>query len=269
MRVGFLQLRVKFGEVKANVKKAVTILGRVENATIVLPELFNTGYLFKNQRELNSLAEPLQKSYTVSEMKKIAKKRNLHLIFGMAEKKGRAAFNSAVFINPKGKVESYQKIHLFDREKLFFTPGKALKMVSTPEAKVGVMVCFDWIMPEMARSLALKGAGIIAHPANLVLPWGQEAMKLRSIENRVFSITANRIGTERRGTLNLTFTGGSQIISPGGELLVSAGDRSESLKVIEIDVAEAQDKHVNSANDLFADRFPGLYSQITSKAKRK
>jgi len=269
MRVGFLQLRVKFGEVKANVKKAVTLLGRVEDATIVLPELFNTGYLFKNRRELNSLAEPVLKGYTVSEMKKIAKKRNLHLIFGMAEKKARSIYNTAVFINPKGKIESYQKIHLFDREKLFFTPGKALKMVSTPEAKVGMMICFDWIMPEVSRSLALKGAAILAHPANLVLPWGQEAMKLRCIENRIFGITANRIGTERRGTLNLTFTGGSQIISPGGEILVSAGDRSESLKVIDIDVAEAADKHVTPANDLFADRFPGLYSQITSKAKRK
>ncbi len=269
MRVGFLQLRVKFGEVKVNVKKAVTLLGKVQDATIVLPELFNTGYLFKNQRELNSLAEPLAKSFTVSEMKKVAKKRNLHIIFGMAEKKARSVYNSAVFVSPKGKVEVYQKVHLFDREKLFFTPGKALKMVKTPEAKIGIMICFDWIMPEVARSLSLKGAGIIAHPANLVLPWGQEAMKLRCIENRVFGITANRIGTERRGTLNLTFTGGSQIMNPAGEVLVSAGDRSESLKVIDIDVAEAEDKHITPANDLFADRVPGLYSQITSKAKRK
>ena len=269
MRVGFLQLRVKFGEVKKNVKKAVTLLEKVSDATIVLPELFNTGYLFKNQREVNSLAEPLLRGYTVSEMKKIAKKRNLNLIFGMAEKKARKVYNSAVFVSPKGKVESYQKVHLFDREKLFFTPGKALKMISTSEAKIGVMICFDWIMPEVARALALKGAGILAHPANLVLPWGQEAMKLRSIENRIFSITANRIGMERRGTLNLTFTGGSQIISPAGELLVSAGDRSESLKVIEIDVAEADDKHVTPSNDIFSDRAPQLYSQITSKKRKK
>lgn len=269
MRVGFLQLRVKFGEVKANVKKAVTLLSKVSDATIVLPELFNTGYLFKNQRELNSLAEPLLRGYTVSEMKKVASQRNLNLIFGMAEKKGRTVYNSAVFVSPKGKVESYQKIHLFDREKLFFTPGKSLKMIQTSEAKIGVMICFDWIMPEVARSLALKGAGILAHPANLVLPWGQEAMKLRSIENRVFGITANRLGMERRGTLNLTFTGGSQIVSPAGEILLSAGDRSESLKVIEIDITEADDKHVTPSNDIFVDRSPQLYSQITAKKRKK
>ena len=269
MRVGFLQLRVKFGEVKANVKKAVTILGKVSDATIILPELFNTGYLFKNQKEVSSLAEPLLRSYTVSEMKKVAKKCNLNLIFGMAEKKARAVYNSAVFVSPKGKVESYQKVHLFDREKLFFTPGKSLKTISTSEAKIGMMICFDWIMPEVARSLALKGAGILAHPANLVLPWGQQAMKLRCIENRVFGITANRIGMERRGTLNLTFTGGSQIVNPAGEILLSAGDRSESLKVIEIDVTEADDKHVTPANDIFSDRFPRLYSQITAKSRKK
>jgi predicted amidohydrolase len=269
MKVGFLQLRVKFGEPKANVKKAVNFLSKVSDATIVLPELFNTGYLFKNQKEVNSLAEPLTRSYTVSEMKKIAKKRNLHLIFGMAEKKARSVYNSAIFVSPKGKVESYQKVHLFDREKLFFTPGKSLKVVKTPEAKVGMMVCFDWIMPEVTRSLALKGAGLIAHPANLVLPWGQQAMKIRCIENRVFAITANRIGIERRGTLNLTFTGASQVVNPRGEVILSVGDRSESLKVVEIDIAEADDKHVTPSNDVFADRFPSVYSQITSKAKKK
>jgi predicted amidohydrolase len=267
MKVGFLQLRVKFGETKKNVKKAVNLLNKVSDATVVLPELFNTGYLFKNRKEVESLAEPVMRGYTVSEMKKIAKKRNLHLIFGMAEKKSRKVYNSAVFVSPKGKVESYQKVHLFDREKLFFTPGKSFKVVSTPEAKVGMMVCFDWIMPEVARTLALKGALLIAHPSNLVLPWGQEAMKIRSIENRVFTITANRIGTERRGTMNLTFTGQSQIVSPAGEVLLSVGDRSESLKVAEIDIEEAADKHVTPANDIFADRHPAIYRQITSKAK--
>jgi predicted amidohydrolase len=165
-------------------------------------------------------------------------------------------------------VDVYQKIHLFDREKLFFTPGGSLKVISTPEAKIGIMVCFDWIMPEVSRCLALKGARIIAHPANLVLPWGQQAMKTRCIENRVFGVTANRIGMERRGTLNLTFTGQSQIVSPTGEVLVSAGDRSESLKVIEIEAEQADDKHVTPSNDVFADRFPRIYAPITKKSVR-
>ena len=80
-------------------------------------------------------------------------------------------------------------------------------------------------------------------------------------------MTANRIGTERRGTLNLTFTGGSQVVSPRGEVLVSAGDRSESLKVIEVDVAEAENKNITSTNHLFNDRFPALYAPVAKKGR--
>ncbi len=269
MRIGFLQLRSKFGEVKKNVKKASNLLSKVSDATVVLPELFNTGYLFKNKKELQSLAESVPSGYTTTEMKKVAKRKNLNLIFGIAQKSGHKFYNSSVFISSKGKVEVYQKVHLFDREKLFFDPGKKLKVISTPEAKLGMMICFDWIVPEVARVLTLKGAQILVHPANLVLPWGQDAMHTRCIENGVFAVTANRIGTERRGTLNLTFTGGSQVLGPRGDVLISAGDRSESLKVIEIDVSEADNKNITSTNNLLADRVPALYTPVIRKGRSK
>ena len=262
MRIGFLQLRPKFGAVKTNVRKAVTLLSRVSDATIVMPELFNTGYLFRNEQELAPLAERVPGGYTTTELKKIAKKKRLHIVFGIAQKEKRKYFNAAVYISPKGKVEIYQKVHLFDREKLFFTRGKSFKVVPTAEAKLGLMVCFDWIFPEVSRLLALRGASIICHPSNLVLPYAQEAMKTRCIENRVFAVTANRIGTERRGTVTLTFTGGSQIIGPTGEVLVSAGDRSESLKVIDVNIEEAKNKNVTPSNDIIDDRVPSLYTTI-------
>ncbi|MBN2184044.1 MAG: acyltransferase [Candidatus Krumholzibacteriota bacterium] len=269
MKLGFLQMRCRFGEVKANVKKASTLLSKVSDATIVLPELFNTGYLFKNRAELGKLAERVKDGYTTTEMKKIAKKKNLHLVFGMAEKSGRNLYNTAVYISPKGKVEAYQKIHLFDREKLFFDAGKSFKVVNSGEGKLGMMICFDWIFPEVSRILTLKGAQILVHPANLVLPWGQEAMKTRSIENGVFSVTANRIGTEKRGTMSLTFTGGSQILGPRGDLIVSAGDRSESLKVKNIELSEADDKNITSGNHLLKDRRAPLYTSIAKSSGRK
>ena len=84
------------------------------------------------------------------------------------------------------------------------------------------MICFDWFFPETARSLALLGADIIAHPANLVLPYCQKAMITRCLENRVFAVTANRIGQEKRGEDDFQFTGASQIISYDGKVLSSA-----------------------------------------------
>jgi predicted amidohydrolase len=82
--------------------------------------------------------------------------------------------------------------------------------------KVGMMICFDWIFPESARTLALKGAQIIAHPSNLVLSYCQQAMFTRAVENRVFTITANRTGTEINGDKELYFTGKSVIVDTKG-----------------------------------------------------
>lgn len=266
MKIGFLQLKPQFGRVKDNVRSAKSILGSVTDATIVLPELFNTGYLFRNMDEVKALSESVTTGYTVAELKKVAKKQRLNLVFGMAESKSRRYYNSGVLITSSGKVETYQKVHLFDREKLFFRPGtKLFKPQAVDGGKIGMMVCFDWIYPEVTRILAIQGAQVICHPANLVLPWCQDAMRTRAIENRVFTVTANRIGTEKRGSISVTFTGKSQILSPTGEVLTTAGERSESLKIVEVDPADATDKMATPNNHLFQDRKVALYRSILRK----
>ncbi len=266
MKVGFLQLRPKFGQVKDNVRTAKSLLKDVDSTTIVLPELFNTGYLFRTKDELKELAESATDGYTVGEMKKIAKQQQLNLIFGIAEKKARKYYNTAVLVTAAGEIHTYQKTHLFDREKLFFQPGeRGYSVYKIEGATIGMMVCFDWYFPEVARILALKGAQIICHPANLIMPYGQDAMRTRSIENRVFSITANRIGNEKRTNVSITFTGHSQIVDPAGNVLARVGNRSESLKIVDIEVGEADNKAINSNNDLFKDRKVSLYKPLIRK----
>jgi predicted amidohydrolase len=252
LKLGFLQTR--------------PLLKSVNNATIVLPELFNTGYLFRNNEELKELAESASKGYTVQTIKKVAVHQKLNLVFGIAEVKSRKYYNTAVVISSSGRIYTYQKVHLFDREKLFFQPGtKSFPIISVNSAKLGVMICFDWIYPEVARVLALNGAQIICQPANLILPWCQDAMRVRAIENRVFTVTANRIGTEKRGSQSLSFSGRSQIVDPSGEILADASERSEALRIVEIDVSEAQNKHITPNNDIFQDRRVPLYRSILSK----
>ncbi len=267
MKIGFLQLRPKFGQVRENVREAQSLLKNVSDATIVLPELFNTGYLFRSQEELDELAESANTGFTTTEMKKTARQRRLNLVFGIAEKQGRKYYNTAVLVTSTGKTFTYQKTHLFDREKLFFSPGEKKYVIHNVDgARVGMMVCFDWVFPEVSRILALEGAQVIFHPANLVLPYCQDAMRTRSIENRVFIVTANRIGTEKRGTVSISFTGNSQIVDPKGNVLASAGDRSESLRIVEIEAKEADDKAITTSNDLFKDRRVALYKPLVRKS---
>jgi predicted amidohydrolase len=159
-------------------------------------------------------------------------------------------------------VSVYRKIHLFFHEKELFSPGNLPFAVDDIGiAKVGMMICFDHFFPEAARTLALRGAQVIAHPANLVMPvYAQLTMQVRALENGVFTATANRVGEESRTDTTLRFTGNSQIVSPTGDILVRLSPTQEGAEVVEIDPTDACQKSLNPLNDRIADRRPSFYA---------
>lgn len=263
MKVGFLQSSPVFGDIEGNVGKVIKRLARKDAEgleLVVLPELFSTGYQFTSKKELRSLAEDIKGGYSVTKLRILAKERGMYIVAGLAERAGRKLYNSSVLIGPKGVVSIYRKAHLFWNEKAIFSPGDTpLEVVNVGKARIGMMICFDWFFPEVARALARKGADIICHPSNLVLPHCPEAMLTRTLENRVFAITANRVGTEARGRARgsgdaLTFIGKSQIAAPGGELLVRAPAKRAAFAAIDIDPGLSRDKWITPKNHIFKDR---------------
>jgi predicted amidohydrolase len=121
------------------------------------------------------------------------------------------------------------------------------------------MVCFDWYFPEAARTLALKGADVIAHPSNLVLPHCPDSMPVRARENHVFTITANRHGRETKDEETLTFIGMSEVCNPSGDILRRAGRSDDEVGVLEFDPRDARDRALNEYNDVLGDRRPDTY----------
>jgi predicted amidohydrolase len=262
LKVGFLQFSPRLGRKDDNLERTIGLLRGAKADLLVLPELFNTGYLFGNKEELKRSAEYIPDGPTFEKMKDLAARMKVYLIFGMAEAEGEDCFNSSVLVAPDGDFWVYRKLHLFDREKLWFTPGdKELEVVDIGQAKVGMMVCFDWIFPEVTRILALKGAEIICHPSNLVLPYCQQAMITRCIENGVFAITTNRTGTEEKDGVKLTFTGNSRVIDPKGNVLMKADAAQEGIWTVDIDPGLARDKKFTPGNDLFKDRRIEFYQK--------
>ncbi len=261
MRVGYVQFAPEFGEVRRNLDRVTELLLRERADLWILPELFSTGYQFATVREAVDLAEPVPKGPSTTRLLALAREGTCHLVAGLAEQAGGRAYNSAVLVGPTGLVARYRKVHLFYEEKRFFAPGDLpFKVADIGRARVGLLVCYDHFFPEAARTLALQGAELIAHPANLVMPGlAQLTMRVRAMENRVFTVTANRIGVEARTGETLRFTGLSQIVAPNGDVLVQASQDREEARVIEIDPAQARDKHLTRLNDVFADRRPEFY----------
>ncbi|MGQ9514592.1 MAG: nitrilase-related carbon-nitrogen hydrolase [Thermoproteota archaeon] len=263
MRIGYIQLRTIFGRKGKNIERAVKLLkiaSTLEADLIVLPELFNTGYVFRNRREVEKMAERIPDGFTTEALMEFAEEYGIYVCAGVCEEASKRFYNSALLVGPAGLIGIYRKSHLFSKEKLWFTPGNTgFRVFSAGGVKVGMMICFDWFFPEVIRVLALSCAQIICHPANLVLPYCQTAILGAAIQNRVFVITANRIGIER----SIRFTGRSQIVGPDMKILAKS-DLREDVKVVCIRPKDADDKRITRFNDIFKDRRPEIYKLICS-----
>jgi len=265
MKVGFIQTKPVFGHVDRNVERAVAMIRRCDADLIVLPELFNTGYLFTAREEVRDLSETVPRGKTTEALREVAAERNIHIVAGLIERHRRKFYNAAVLVGPDGRVETYRKIHLFHEEKLWFDPGdRPFEVYDIGSCRVGIMICFDWFFPESMRILALKGADVVAHPANLVLPYCQDAMITRCLENRVYAVTANRIGSEKRGGKFCLYTGRSQITGPQANLLYRAGAGEEEIGTASIDVAAVRNRRLNVHNDILGDRRVEFYGDLTA-----
>ncbi len=260
MRIGYYQFRPSFGQVKKNTVRILHALHDVEADLVVLPELCFTGYYFKDRSECLALAEDPSDSSIVESLGVLCRQKGMHVVTGFAELKGDKVYNSALLIGPEGLIHTYRKLHLFHEEKNWFDPGDTpLSVQNIKGVGIGMMICFDWIFPEVVRTLVLQGAQVICHPSNLVLNYCQDAMRTRCIENMVFAVTANRFGADKRPHGELKFTGQSQITAPKGLVLHRAPQGRETLFVAEIDPSQANNKKLTPLNDLLEDRRPLYY----------
>jgi len=259
LKIGVAQANFQLADRAANLEIIHELLDEAARGgvdVLVLPELANSGYNFDTPAEAESVAEVADDGPVCRLLRDWSAGGRL-AVSGLCERGTDALYNSAVVYADGQLLTVYRKTHLFANESTFFRPGaEKPPVVDFNGHRFGVMICFDWFFPEVTRGLALRGAQVVLHPANLVLPYCQAAMLTRSIENRVFTATANRSGSER----GVSFSGMSQITGPKGELLIRATGDLRGVISVDIDPARADDKWVTPANDLFDDRRPEFYT---------
>lgn len=270
LRGAFVQTKPTFGANHENIEQAIRLASRVQSDIYVFPELGNTGYAFKSKNECFDLSESIENGPSVQQFQEFSEKRKCSVVAGLAEKSNGKTYNSSVVIE-RGKIlGTYRKMHLFFREKLWFSEsqtGFKVFKLDTLDCKIGVMICFDWVFPEVSRELAILGADVICHPSNLVLPGkAQIGTLVRAYENKVFIITANRVGNENRGPKDkFHFTGRSQIASPQMQKVANAGATEVVAKVARLDLELSRDKNATSMNNLMRDRRPEFYRELLGR----
>ena len=261
-RIGFVQFTPILGALDFNIERLINLVKNRAEPTdlLVLPEMALTGYAFRTREELGRITTPENTAKTLETAVTLSRMfGGSAVVLGYPEWTGEGFFNSAMLVGPDGLLGNYQKTHLFGNEEDLFLPGRTgFTVFRVRDFTVGIMICFDWFFPESARTLALRGAEIIAHPTNLVMPYCQRAMFTRALENSVYTITANRCGMEMHQK-ELRFTGESVIYGPRGNILASAPKAEDHLAIIEIDINRARNKNLNSRNHIFNNRVQELY----------
>ncbi len=262
MKIGYVQNNPLFGQKEKNFEEIMQLTKGIKADVLVLSELFATGYTFTSKSEAKALAETAD-GETAQFLKQLSVETGATIVAGFIEKENEMVYNSSIIIDENTVIDTYQKIHLFNRETLWFdVSNNPLKVYDIKGIKLGVMICFDWFFPEVCRELTLQGMQLLAHPSNLVLPYCQKAMVTRCLENRIFAITANRIGNEKRGDDDFTFTGASQITAPNGDVLSSAPLDKSYVSVIDINPEMALNKNINPYNHLLDSIRPEFYPNM-------
>ncbi len=264
MEIGYVQFAPSLGNLDETIGSIASLRGQFAGADLVVfPELCNSGYNFESREQAQATAEDAQDGPFVQFLQGLCRDHNQHIVAGINERdrdSGRL-YNSSVLVSPAGVVGKYRKLHLFMNEKDHFEPGDlGLPVFDLGVCRVGMLICFDWIFPETWRVLALRGADIVCHPSDLLMPGlAQRAVPVQALMNRLFIITANRIGCEG----DLTFTGVSTIADPTGNVLAQGSPEGVEAGVVDVDVALARDKMITQRNNVLGDRRPSEYADLT------
>ncbi len=216
----------------ARIEKAVGSARSDGAAMVVLPETALGGYLDPAGRT----AAPLDlDGPEIARLCEIAD--DVVVCAGFTERGPGRPYSSAVCVSGDGVLGHHRKVHLPPAEIEAFAPGDSFAAFDTPIGRVGMLICYDKIFPEAARTLALDGAEVIAsmsawplcrrNPARRIAADRQTRHfnlldEARALENQVVWVSSNLTG--RIGSLR--FFGQAKVVGPDGDVLARTGGRA-------------------------------------------
>jgi predicted amidohydrolase len=227
---------------------------------LICPEMYLTGYNIGPDAACRLAEAP--DGASAQAIQRTAREAGIAILYGYPERAaGGQVYNTAQLIDRAGRIAaSYRKTHLFGNiDRAAFAAGAALPdVVDLDGLRIGILICYDVEFPENVRTLALKGADLVAVPTALMQPFDIVARTIvpaRAYENQVFLAYADRCGTEG----DLVYCGLSCVVAPDGSDLARAG-RGEALIVADLDAERlAQSRRLNTH---LKDRRPGLYGAL-------
>lgn len=222
MRVLLLQMDLAWEDHAANraaIRRMLDEARPPRGAFVLAPEMAETGFVPRVPESEDGAGAAFAAS--------IARAHGIWYQHGCLHRAGDGfGRNMAVVGAPDGSIAAkYAKIHPFGygSETLGFRGGDRICVVEAGSMRVSPFICYDLRFPEVWRLAALAGAEVFSiganWPAKRHAAWRSLCIA-RAIENQAFVIACNRVGSDP----SLTYSGGSIVVSPQGEVLAEATD---------------------------------------------
>jgi len=273
-------------DAEGNLKKIIQWTERAANQDsdlVVFPELALCGFIPNHPvgdhnlwlraalRTARALAEPIPGPST-DLLVSVAQQFGLYCAAGLLESAGNLLYNSYILVGPNGLVGRWRKMHIPLFEMPFYNGGDTPTVVDTPLGRIGANICFDALLPESTRLLAVQNAEIVMFPFAADPPpgtpadwsaWATPAVRSRCQENGLFGICANYVGQVSCQGVDQTFPGGALAFGPRGEVISQwldgcgqAGMLTATLHSDDLDAARSEPEY------LFRFRRPELYRSL-------
>jgi nitrilase len=240
---------------------------------IVFPECAVQGYPARlGQPDLDEYHYHLRSAETVPGpatelLSRAAAVHGVQVVIGLTETSDAAGeagrlYNTVVLVGGEGVLARYRKVHTGGVEKCLWNRGREWVVAESVAGRLGLLICYDLVFPEAARSLALGGAQILVTPtawSKTVDPTFVRGYDLfsrcRALENQMFLISSNLVGGDGLG-----FLGCSRVVNPRGEIV--AESQGPGLAIADIDIAAdlAEARAKSWLGQVFLkDREPAVY----------
>ena len=203
----------------------------------VFPEMFTTGFSMNTSELAEDMDGP-----SISWLQDKAKELDAAMCASLIIR-DEGIRNRFVFVQPNGKIEYYDKRHLFSmaKENEHFKAGKERKIITYKGWRFMLQVCYDLRFPVFSRNQFQKNAweyDALIYVANWPSPrshvW-RTLIEARAHENQSYVIAVNRVGKDGNG---LEYLGDSAVIDPKGYSVLSFEKGEERCASVELSPSE-------------------------------
>lgn len=209
---------------------------------VVTPEMTFPAYLLRSKQAFRNAAG--SEAQVLAAFAARAKRHAITLVVGLGTSEGEHVYNTAVVFDPEGnELARYHKSFLWHFDRKWFTAGDEYPVVETPLGKIGILICADARVPEIARTMALAGADLIVDPTawlasgrdteTLYNPQTDYFLPVRAVENGIPFAAADKWGTEA-GTIR--YLGRSRVVGADGSTRGEAGTEGDACVVADVEV---------------------------------